>query len=50
LDEISMEWGLGERGWQIIGMKCPPVHWTDFKGSIHNRFRYIARLIELERL
>jgi hypothetical protein len=50
LNEISIEWGLGDDGWKVIGIKRPPIQWTDLKGSIHNRFQHICRLIELEYL
>lgn len=44
LDDIVVEWGLGEDGWGLIDMSRPPVSMQSPNGIIH-RHDHICRLI-----
>lgn len=44
LDDMAVEWGLGEKGWQLIDMNRPPVL-MEFPGGMLHRHDHVCRLI-----
>jgi hypothetical protein len=50
LDDIVVEWGIGEEGWRVIQMHRPPRRWPALSGDLLNRHHHIAGLIEEGRL
>ncbi|RPJ00020.1 MAG: hypothetical protein EHM36_15195 [Deltaproteobacteria bacterium] len=45
LDDVMIEWGNGETGWELTGISRPPVRWSAPDG-IMNRYHYICQLIQ----
>ncbi len=49
IDDIAMEWGVGNGGWQVIEMRRPPFRFGGPEAII-NRHEYICRLIRSGKL
>lgn len=44
LDDVVIEWGLGQSGWQVLQLARPPLMWCGSNGIL-NRHRHICELI-----